>query len=253
MDLAFTGPTRFTPPHPARKQAGKLLWVIVGSVFIHVIVLASLSFPPSREAPQQDKPINAILYIPTPAIIQPDDTPEPTLVEPPVEEITTADTQPATQSADPTEQQSMTADQNEPARSEKAHQQIEERVPEQQIPVTDGEILTQAEDSPAVSTKRISTAINKAIAGQQLQQQYELAEEAARQRRQQLSSPDLKIGEYAPKEESVGEYAINCDKGVNSSVAMVARLFGGNVKCNERNEFQQFIDKRQHKQKSPQQ
>ncbi|GGF61608.1 hypothetical protein GCM10011338_12400 [Alteromonas lipolytica] len=115
-------------------------------------------------------------------------------------------------------------------------------------PVTEGQILTQAENSPAQASGRISSAISKAISGRQLQQHNEMATQAARERRQQLISPDLKIGEYTAPKKEVGEHQINCDKGLNSTFAFIARGFGGKITCTRRNEFQQFIDKRQYKQ-----
>ena len=239
MDFAFTGPTRFQPAEPAPKRAGKLVWVIVGSVLVHIAVLATLSFPPPASQPAKtSRPVQAVLYtpvipIPAPNQSAPTELPEPAVAEIPVEEPEVVESQPA----------------HEPPPSEAAPQadEIPATATETSVP-SSGEILTQAKDSPAPPSRTLSDAISRGIAGQQLQKQHELAEQVTRQRRLEQKSPDLHIGEYEPVEQTVGEYAVNCEKGVNSTVATVARLFGGNVKCNSRNEFQQFIDKRQHKQ-----
>ena len=239
MDLAFTGPTRFQPAEPAPKKAGRLVWLIVGSVLVHIAVLATLSFPPPVTPPVKSSPVKAVLYTPVvPAQTQPaaEEVPEPAVTDiPPVDPVK-VESQPV----------------NEPSQPEAA------TPPPQAIETTDtgnetsappsGEILTQAEDSPAPPSRRLSQAIRRGIAGQQLQKQYDLAEEVSRQRREEHISPDLKIGEYEPPEPKIGEYKINCEKGINSTLAIVAGVLGGNVKCNQRNEFQRFIDKRQHKQ-----
>ncbi|MCP4862787.1 MAG: hypothetical protein GY897_02305 [Alteromonas sp.] len=237
MDLAFTGPTRFQPAEPAPNKAGRLVWLIVGSVLVHIAVLATLSFPPPVPKPVKSTPVQAVLYtpvVPAPAQPAPAEFPEPAVTDVPPEEPERVESQP----------------ESEPAQAEAAPPQAE-NIPNPSTETSappPGEILTQAEDSPAPPSRRLSNAISRGIAGQQLQKQHELAEQVTRQRRLEQKSPDLRIGEYEPAEQTVGEYAVNCDKGINSTVATVARLFGGNVKCNSRNEFQQFIDKRQHKQ-----
>ena len=72
MDLAFTGPTRFQPAEPAPKKAGRLVWLIVGSVLVHIAVLATLSFPPPVKPPVKSSPVKAVLYTPVvPAPTQP--------------------------------------------------------------------------------------------------------------------------------------------------------------------------------------
>jgi hypothetical protein len=241
MDLAFTGPTRFQPAEPAPNKAGKLVWLIVGSVLIHIAVLATLSFPPPVTKPVKISPIQAVLY--TPVVPAPTQAEAAELPEPAVADV-------ALKAPEIAESQA----ENQPSQPEAATPPP----PPQAIETTDtgnetsappsGEILTQAEDSPAPPSRRLSQAIRRGIAGQQLQKQYDLAEEVSRQRREEHISPDLKIGEYEPPEPKIGEYKINCEKGINSTLAIVAGVLGGNVKCTSRNEFQQFIDKRQHKQ-----
>lgn len=241
MDLAFTGPTRFQPAEPAPKRAGKLVWVIIGSVLVHIAVLATLSFPPPASQPVKTRPVQAVLYtpvipIPAPNPSAPTELPEPAVPEIPLEEPEIVESQPAHEPSQPEEATPPPQADEIPATGSETPA------------LSSGEILTQAEDSPAPPSRTLSDAISRGIAGQQLQKQRELAEQVTRQRRLEQKSPDLHIGEYEPPEQTVGEYAVNCEKGVNSTVATVARLFGGNVKCNSRNEFQQFIDKRQHKQ-----
>lgn len=239
MDLAFTGPTRFQPAEPAPKKAGRLSWLMVGSVLIHIAVLTTLSFPPPVPKPVKSSPVQAVLYSP----VVPAPTP-PATTELPEPDVTDG----SPEEPEIVESQAV----NEPSQAETATpppQAIE--MPNTSTATSapsSGDILTQAENSPSPPSRRISNAIRQGIAGQQLQKQYELAEQVTRQRRLDQKSPELRIGEYEPAKQTVGEYAVNCDKGVNSTVATVARLFGGNVKCNSRNEFQQFIDKRQYKQ-----
>lgn len=239
MDLAFTGPTRFQPVEPAPKKAGRLVWLIVGSVLIHIAVLAALSFPPPASPPVNSRPVQAVLYTPVvPAPTQPTATelPEPVVTDIPPEVPGIIESQPENQLSQP-----------QAAPPLPLAEEIPDTGTEASAP-TSGEILTQAEDSPAPPSRRLSNAVSRGIAGLQSQKQHELAEQVTRQRRLEQKSPDLRIGEYQPAEQTVGEYAVNCEKAMNSTVATVARLFGGNVKCNSRNEFQQFIDKRQHKQ-----
>ena len=239
MDLAFNGPTRFQPAEPAPKKAGRLVWLIIGSVLVHIAVLATLSFPPPVTKPVKSSPVKAVLYTPVvPAPIQPApaELPEPAVTDVPPEQPEIVESQPVNEPS-----------QTEPATPPAQAEEISDASTETSAP-SSGEILTQAEDSPAPPSRRLSNAISRGIAGLQSQKQHELAEQVTRQRRLEQKSPDLRIGEYQPAEQTIGEYAVNCEKGVNSTVATVARLFGGNVKCNSRNEFQQFIDKRQHKQ-----
>lgn len=236
LDLAFTGPTQFRPRQPAPQKAGGLLWLIVGSVLIHIAVLATLSFnsPPTSSA--NSRPIEAKLYT---QIKRPEMPPKPSefITSPSVPQDAPVNDLPNSKSEDDTEpapRPSSDDNANRPA-------DTQEKRPTQ-------DILTQSEDSPAPPSKRISSAISRGIAAQQILKQRDLAAEAARQRRQEFTSPDLHVGEYTPPEKVVGEYEINCEKGVNSSLAIVAGLFGGNVKCKRRDEFQQFVDKRLHKQ-----
>ena len=239
MDLAFTGPTRFQPAEPAPKKAGRLVWLIVGSVLVHIAVLATLSFPPPVKPPVKSSPVKAVLYtpvVPAPTQPAPAELPDPAVTDVPPE-------QPEIVGSQPVNEPSQTEPATPPAQAE----EISDVNTKVSAPPS-GEILTQAKDSPAPPSRRLSNAISRGIAGLQSQKQHELAEQVTRQRRLEQKSPDLHIGEYEPAEQTVGEYAVNCEKGVNSTVATVARLFGGNVKCNQRNEFQQFIDKRQHKQ-----
>ncbi len=239
MDLAFTGPTRFQPAEPAPKKAGRLVWLIVGSVLVHIAVIATLSFPPPVTPPVKPSPVKAVLYtpvVPAPTQPAPAELPEPAATDAPPEEPEIVGSQPVNEPS-----------QTEPATPPAQAEEISGVSTEASAP-SSGEILTQAEDSPAPPSRRLSNAINRGIAGLQSQKQHKLAEQVTRQRRLEQKSPDLRIGEYQPAEQTIGEYAVNCEKGVNSTVATVARLFGGNVKCNSRNEFQQFIDKRQHKQ-----
>ena len=238
MDLAFTGPTRFQPAEPAPNKAGRLVWLIVGSVLIHIAVLATLSFPPPVTKPVKISPIQAVLY--TPVVPAPTQAEAAELPEPAVADVALKAPEKAESQAE--NQPSQTEPATPPAQAE----EIFDVSTEASAPPS-GEILTQAEDSPAPPSRRLSNAIRRGIAGQQLQKQYDLAEEVSRQRREEHISPDLKIGEYEPPEPKIGEYKINCEKGINSTLAIVAGVLGGNVKCNQRNEFQQFIDKRQHK------
>ncbi|MDG6096828.1 hypothetical protein EXU34_05175 [Alteromonas sp. ZYF713] len=240
MDLALTGPTRFQSAEPAPRKAGRLVWLIVGSVLVHIAVLATLSFPPPASPPVNSRPVQAVLYTPVvPAPTQPTaaELPDPVVTDVPPEEPEIGESQPENQLSQPE------ATTPPPPQAE----EIPDTGTEASAPPS-GEILTQAEDSPAPPSRRLSNAVSRGIAGLQSQKQHELAEQVTRQRRLEQKSPDLRIGEYQPAEQTIGEYAVNCEKGVNSTVATVARLFGGNVKCNSRNEFQQFIDKRQHKQ-----
>ena len=239
MDLAFTGPTRFQPAEPAPKKAGRLVWLIIFSVLVHIAVLATLSFPPPAIPPVKSSPVKAVLYtpvVPAPTQPAPAELPKPAVTDVPTEQPEIVESQPVNEPS-----------QTEPATPPAQAEEISDVSTEASAPSSD-EILTQAEDSPAPPSRRLSNAISRGIAGLQSQKQHELAEQVTRQRRLEQKSPDLRIGEYQPAEQTIGEYAVNCEKGVNSTVATVARLFGGNVKCNSRNEFQQFIDKRQHKQ-----
>ena len=192
-DLTFTGPILFRPSYPAPKQAGRLVWLITGSVLIHIIVLATLSFPPARQAPQKASPIQAVLYIPNPVQAAPDELTEPMPPEPVSPAQTAIPEETIHEEPSPVDKilpgpatQKDNSDTTPTA-------ETDEQPTTQSVPV-EGEILTQATDSPAPSSKRISTAISKAIAGQQLQKQFEMAEEAARQRRAEIKSPDLLIG-----------------------------------------------------------
>jgi len=102
MDLAFTGPTRFQPAEPAPNKAGRLVWLIVGSVLVHIAVLATLSFPPPVPKPVKSTPVQAVLYtpvVPAPAQPAPAEFPEPAVTDVPPEEPERVESQPESKPA----------------------------------------------------------------------------------------------------------------------------------------------------------
>lgn len=254
VELPFTGPTRYTPPISEKKPPKRMVWILLASVLVHVVILASLTFNTPPSIPPETKPIKAVLFFPPiepePHPVEVEDVPQ---VEPPEAEQVTAEEQsteteadtlpPPTNDSNDVTKNPTVPDVSEPDVSPDSNAEAE--TPESTIPQQ--EILTQAEDSPAEQQLSISKSISSAIQQQHQSVQQSMAEQAAKEFRKAQTSPDLGIGEYQPKEKVIGEHKINCDKGINSSLAMVAGLFGGNVKCERRNEFQQFIDKRLHK------
>ncbi|MDC8832093.1 hypothetical protein [Alteromonas gilva] len=234
MDLTFSGPPLFAPARRTTQQRKYLAGMVVISALLHAVVIALLAFPAPPEQVVTQAPVQAILYTPKVITPQPAQASEPASVAPaPAGQATPPANDAATPDAvPPTATQSESTPQVQPT-----------------TPISSGAILTQAEDSPAPSSRSITQSVAAAVTRQQQRLLNSLAAEEARQRRTEISSPDLRIGEYVPPEPQIGEYQINCDKGINSKLAMVAGLIGGNVKCSQRNEFQQFIDKRQHKPK----
>ena len=168
MDLAFTGPTRFQPAEPAPKKAGRLVWLIIFSVLVHIAVLATLSFPPPAIPPVKSSPVKAVLYtpvIPAPTQPAPAELPKPAVTDVPTEQPEIVESQPVNEPS-----------QTEPATPPAQAEEISDVSTEASAPSSD-EILTQAEDSPAPPSRRLSNAISRGIAGLQSQKQHELAEQ----------------------------------------------------------------------------
>lgn len=237
-------------------QSNTLWGIVLLSVLVHVGIVTSLSW--STPAPQETTapPIKAVL-IQLPAI-----TPAPEIKQevllPAPEAVAEISEQLAEDAPQPNEEP---AQQAKPVAEAVATETIPEPTPPApgvtpemtpevtpEVTTDTSSILMQSDDSPAPASRSIRQSIGQSLQQQQLQVQQEMAEAAAQAYREQKNSPDLRIGEYQPKPEPTpGEHEINCDKGVNSSLAVVAGLFGGNVKCTQRNDFQQFIDKRLNK------
>ena len=233
-------------PSPRPVTQSKALWgILLLSILVHAAIIYSLSWTTPVPPEITEPTIQAVLIRlpPTPPETAPVE-PEPVLpdVEPKNEApVTTTDVAPEPIApAEPTPASDVSEPPLEPDTQPDAQPPAEQPA--------NGEILTQSADSPAPASRSIRQSIGQSLQQQQMQMQQDMAEAAARAYRQQKNSPDLRIGEFDPNPEPTpGEHQINCDKGVNSSLAVVAGLFGGNVKCTQRNDFQQFIDKRLNK------
>lgn len=237
-------------PSPRPVAQSKALWgILLLSVLVHAAIVCSLSWTTPVPPEVSEPTIKAVLIRlpPAPPETAPETAPlEPEPVLPDVEPknevpVTTTEVAPEPIApAEPTPAPNVSEPPVEPDTQPDAQPPAEQPA--------NGEILTQSVDSPAPASRSIRQSIGQSLQQQQMQMQQDMAEAAARAYQQQKNSPDLRIGEYDPKPEPTpGEHQINCDKGVNSSLAVVAGLFGGNVKCTQRNDFQQFIDKRLNK------
>lgn len=250
IDISLVEDTPGPSPRPPAQS--KTLWgIVLLSVLVHVAILVSLSWSTPTPLDRQAPPIQAVL-IQLPALnakpVEPEQT-QPEIqqaaVEP--ESILEQDAEPATPTETPeTESLVVESKAAETVAEPDAADPISEPDQASSDHVPDNNnILTQSNDSPAPASRNIRQSIGQSLQQQQMQMQQDMAEAAARAYREQKNSPDLRIGEYQPPAEPTpGEHEINCDKGINSSLAVVAGLFGGNVKCTQRNDFQQFIDKR---------
>ena len=233
-------------------QSNALWGIVLLSVLVHIGIVTSLSW--STPAPQETTaPAIKAVLIQLPAI-----TPAPEIKQevllPVPEAVAELTEQLAVDAPLPNDEP---APQTEPVAEAVAKETISEpttpaqaviRAVPPEVTTDTSSILMQSDDSPAPASRSIRQSIGQSLQQQQLQVQQEMAEAAAQAYREQRNSPDLRIGEYQPKPEPTpGEHEINCEKGVNSSLAVVAGLFGGNVKCTQRNDFQQFIDKRLNK------
>ncbi len=255
IDISLVEDTPGPSPRPPAQS--KTLWgIVLLSVLVHVAILLSLSWSTPTPLDRQAPPIQAVL-IRLQALTTEPVKPEPTILEQTLPE--TQQTPVETESLSAKEAElvtpSETPETESPVVESNAAETVvdpiaEDPIPEppqassEHIPDTRN-ILTQSDDSPAPASRNIRQSIGQSLQQQQMQMQQDMAEAAARAYREQKNSPDLRIGEYQPPAEPTpGEHEINCDKGINSSLAVVAGLFGGNVKCTQRNDFQQFIDKR---------
>ena len=135
MDLAFNGPTRFQPAEPAPKKAGRLVWLIIFSVLVHIAVLATLSFPPPAIPPVKSSPVKAVLYtpvVPAPTQPAPAELPKPAVTDVPTEQPEIVESQPVNEPS-----------QTEPATPPAQAEEISDVNTEVSAP-SSGEILTQA-------------------------------------------------------------------------------------------------------------
>lgn len=242
-DLSFTAPALPESSNSHSAASNKMWRVLLFSAIIHAVIftLVALQHEQHTIPKSEPTPISAVLVFAknTPPIASHERIDEPAVsaelkdtFEQDVEVVIDASARPITdevlQTPELTEQHELP----KPALSDA------QEAPEQ-------EVLSLAEDSPAQRFSSIAKSIRNGVLSQQHALQNRLAEEAANAFRQQRVSPDLKSGEYPViEQEPIGEYEINCDTGVNSSLRVVAGLFGGNVKCSRRNDFQRYVDKR---------
>ncbi|NVK56361.1 MAG: hypothetical protein HWE26_12125 [Alteromonadaceae bacterium] len=247
MDLTLSGPQLYQPAHNTLQQRRYLIAVVLVSALLHAVVIALLAFPVPPEPVVNQAPVKAILYMPEPAEVLTEPQVEPPPAEPADDTVTEPPPSVVTETPSTATETMAEPSPDVTAPTEQEPDQYEAQATD--VEPSSGEILTQAENSPAPNSRSIARSVAAAVANQQQELLNNLGAERARQRREEIASPDLRIGEYVPPEPVVGEYKINCEKGINSKLAIVAGLLGGNVKCNQRNEFQQFIDKRQHKPK----
>lgn len=232
-----------TPP----LQRALAPWILA-SVLAHLLVfwwLASQRVTPVLPQPEQQPAIKASLWF-QPVVSAPEPVIEPvaTLPEPDVVE-----------EAEPTEVQSPVPE----ALEERPVEQIEKQMKEAET-----QVVSEAPQISAGQQKDEHTGVaiesaagslaRKHLSQWQYQQQQQVAEQAAREFMQRQANPVGKIPDFSQtlSEDEQRLKAItkevNCDSTVNATVAVLMGIAGGMVKCSNKPDFQQFIDKRLNKQ-----
>lgn len=229
-------------------------WLIGASVLFHVLMLMVFNQGFTIQAEKKSEKINKITatLIFTPKMLEAELEPE---IEPEPEQSPVEEQQPVAKDILKNEIPEYV----EAKLPEKETQEIAELDNlEQDIasptsdPVTDNQKPT-ADIAP--------TVVSRDLARQHLNnysqlRNQQMAQDAARAYRQQQVSPDFpaaKVDPFKTEEEKFQEsiqVTADCSSTTNKSVAMVASLFGGNIKCSKPPSFQKFIDKRLNKEEA---
>ncbi|GGD71110.1 hypothetical protein [Lacimicrobium alkaliphilum] len=146
---------------------------------------------------------------------------------------------------------------SEPAPPQPDQPEVTDNKPAEQIKKTEIAPSNPTQDTTDAGSQaepynpsQYKSAAQRHLSGWHYRQQQQLAEQAASEYRQQQQNPIGEIPDYTEKlsEDEKLRQAItkevNCEAGINSTIATVMRFAGGAVRCSKRGAFQQYIDKR---------
>lgn len=203
---------------------------ILLSVIIHILIVVALSQGTSQKTstPNLQPAIQALLWFPpAPAVVQP------------AAEVEAIPTESATLpeiAAEPVAEDSAT-----PAPEEVASPEV---LDEPASPPVSSSSTSAATGNPALdfNAKRATQGFLNQV---DRRQQEALAQEAIREFRFQSTHPEIPHwqGEINSKRE-VEPIAVNCDSGLNETLAMIGKFTGARVTCSERSDFDFAVQQR---------
>lgn len=240
-------------------------WLIGASVLFHVLMLMIFNHGFSIQAEKKTEKTNKIraTLVFTPEMLAAELKPE--LQQSPIEEeLPTPKDIPKNEAPEPLEKnlvenQLPEKDTTELTKKDDVFQ--EETI--QEVAELDNvdQKSPESPSAPFIENQSLPTVVSRDLAKQHLnrysqQRNQQMAQDAARNYRQQQRSPDFPAANVDPFkteeekfQESV-EVKADCSSTANKSVAMAAFLFGGNIKCSKPPPFQDFIDKRLNKEQT---
>lgn len=231
------------------KHSAKLpaLWPWIGiSVVAHALLAFILLQQNSPSRPNQtEQVIKARLWIPPPitAPLPPEPTEKGIEAEPLEEPAATMDI--ATKPTPP----KMEKPALQPVPEVNKTEVVDTNVVEPKAPVAEAESAPEAGKVLGGTSEHMSMA-QRHLRGWQTQQQQQVAEQAARQFRQQRENPIGDIPDFSERlsEDEKRMQALmveaNCDSTGNKVAAVLMGIAGGMVKCSKPPPVKQFIDAR---------
>ncbi|MCW8109777.1 hypothetical protein OPS25_14820 [Alteromonas ponticola] len=224
MDTAVFTPDWYTPQARQPKKKAQQSWFWLGSLLLHGIFLVPVILFQRSHAPDLPTATETIKARLVFAPISKKQA-EPELLPPNETSLLTA---PVSQPANPRQVNANT---------------------EQQRPHPDTrEIRPSTFDDrhPDIPEAKLNLSPSVALQTLQSRRRQALVENAGRQRRRLLTSPQLH-DPHKGKEEadsSFQTHKINCDKGVNNVIGLLSGLTGGSLECSNRGaDIESFINK----------
>lgn len=220
-----------------RTENSSVVWLVLASIALHVLVLALFNDSFSVTSRNEKKPVETIsarlIFAPPPPPPVVEQVIEP---EPKTEPIVTPLTEEQPETIQPTKEQER-PEVKEPNVPEKETAEV------QYPPIT----AQPKNTKPRLSSQQILNQHMSQITQNRIQQLAETASREYRQRRVSPQFPAANTDPFQTEEEKIMEdvtVKVNCSTTVNKSVAMVAKLFGGAVKCSDPPAHHSFIQRR---------
>lgn len=233
--------------HKPNQNHRKLGMVIGGSILLHCLVLLAFNHQPAQPViPNKAKPVNAVLYFP-PAL--PKEVETPTVSEQKREQQEPNEVQTRPQnviSERVSEPLTPPPPANKPSPEPEPTSIVEAQV---SVP---GDILTSThpDAAPAIVTKpRLSSrdAIREFLSSDNVNKVNQQSLDAAQEYRRLQTSPILPERKLLSEDEIIQKKVIkqvNCESGLNQTLAVLSGVTGGNLRCSERSkDIDKFIEK----------
>lgn len=238
-------------PMPTPVARPHLIGFVVLSLLLHVVLLwwfkPSSGTPERARAESSHKPIQARLVF-APARVEQMAEPEDVLQQP----------EPKPEPSPPPQKTIALPDTARPApepKPEPAPETLPAVVETNSEPQS---TTSEAQPAPTTDIRSAADMARQHLQQFQLSKQNDLAEQAARDHRRQLTSPVIPRPTPEPymteDEKFLDSVKIkaNCDKTGAGATAMIAGLLGGTIECNRPSDFQPFIKRRLNKGIEPQ-